>query len=202
MGSSLLLWLLPARLHSFLAVKAVDSLGLGLPAFSPKHHSDSSVAKANPRSCNLLHSTLRGLVHFVAFRFVEVARYLPLDQPTRSCIAHREGSFEPINHLPLSCRLQSSFEMTSCSMCLSRLRSAQLLELCVFLSELPKFAYFAHTHFAADIHRLCSALHLLQCIDDFFRTVSTFLYFLLSWLSENPQPADTPVFWFNVIIAT
>jgi hypothetical protein len=114
--------LVPQR-QTFGPVQAIDAFVIVFPAFPLQHHVHPAVAVMDARGCNLFDARKKRR-RVAGNRAVPVQRARHVEQRASLGQAHAVAVTQLVNQRALAGRLQSFFDSTSCSIALSRLRSA------------------------------------------------------------------------------
>src|SRR5277367_4301062 len=111
-------------MQAFQGVEPVDTLGIDREPFAPKKHVNAAISVADADGRNRLDPFEKCGVERAALCAIVLTRSTELDHLARSASAHAVALLEVADAAALLCRLQSFFEMMSCSMVLSSERSA------------------------------------------------------------------------------
>src|SRR5499426_3244603 len=117
-----------AQLQAYLAIQAIDPLGIYRPAFAPQQHMNAPIAVAHAGSGDLL-DPFAQLSLPSSTRAVVVGRSIDWQRAASTSNAHPPGRPRMIHHLTLPGRLQSFRRITSCSIALSSLAAMSFIVL-------------------------------------------------------------------------
>src|SRR5215468_11926274 len=123
-----------AQLQAHLAIDPIGLLVVDPPTFTAKQHMHAPIAVANPRLADLLDPSFEHGLSGAA-RLVVVGGRVEQQHPTGPSDRHIPLPTHLVHQLALPHRPQSFRRMTSCSISLSRLRSATTLRSLLFSSS-------------------------------------------------------------------